>query len=151
MPATVVTNITSFLELVPGVRATPARLEALLQDIKEDVEVCLGGGTVANPKHGVTITTFGDDDDDDKEPDEMVLRVCPPFAKSAGRTGVETPLYTKKYPISTDGLMRAIVDAKTVIAEEKLRVLCPGCPLRMMTMRGLPKCRNCVLTEAMGI
>ena len=58
LPDEVVGQITSSLELFPGLRATPQKLQLLLDSIAKR-HVVLGGGPEAAPKHGVVLSVSG--------------------------------------------------------------------------------------------
>ena len=136
-----VENVASFLQLVPGVRATPARLAVILQHIRKEGEVFMGRHSEAMPGYTVHIMF---NKAEVGSPDVLALEVTSP-------NDDESFLLETNYPFTPDGLMSALVDAKTAIAEEKQRVPCPGCPDAERTARGMPKCVKCMLTEAVAI
>ena len=121
MPASVVKHITSFLELAPGTRATPARLNAIMQAVANNMFGVMvnGGGTEGNAKHTTILAT------EDGSGTRLLRLKVKPATEDEDDAEASDPIFKCNYPWTPDGMLAAIVDAKTAIADDKLRVACP--------------------------
>ena len=153
MPASVTAHIVSYLELMPGVLATPATLEAMLKHIKDDRFVMTGGGTSTAPEHGVIMAIKN----------YNTPKIClsvevrgPYIEEGEDNIWASDYLTSEEYPVTHDGLMRAIVESKQTIADHRKRGICPTCatrthPRRRLKGPGMPRCCGCSLGDMMGI
>ena len=149
LPDAVVEKITSSLDLIPGMRATPQKLQSLLDHIEQRCEI-IGGGTADAPKHGVALAVHGR-----KTTRQLHLVVKHPWVKSEEFYHVPD-LFREQYPVTPDGLLQALDDAKTRIADHLKRGGCPDCemaepPRKRARALGMPKCCSCVLRTTLGI
>ncbi len=153
MPASVTAHIVSYLELMPGVLATPATLEAMLKHIKNDRLVMTGGGTRTAPEHGVVMQIKN------YNTQKLCLPVevrGPYIEEGEEDIWASDYLTSEEYPLTQDGLLRAIVESKETIADIRKRGLCPTCeadepPRKRLKGPGMPKCCGCSLGDMMGV
>ena len=147
MPASVTAHICSYLELLPGVLATPETLEAMLHHIMEEDVVLLGGDK--SKEHGVLMRIEG-----------VALRVeirTPTFiSDDSNDIWHNDCIKATQYPLTQDGLLRAIVESKETIADIRKRGLCPTCeaddpPKKKLKGPGMPKCCGCSMGDMMGL
>ncbi len=148
LPDAVVEKITSSLDLFPGMRATPQKLQSLLDHIEKYTEI-LGGGTADAPKHGVVLAVHGR-----KTTRQLHLVVKHPWVKTEQFYHVPD-LFREQYPATPDGLLRALADAKTRIADHLKRGPCPDCevaepPRKRAKALGMAKGCACVQVTTLG-
>ena len=133
------------MELVPGVRATPARFADLLEHVMElyvegpGYAVIVGNSTAEDPKHAILLEV-----DMASGTRRLHLTVNAPHDMDGPGFLASTSIFEERYPWTPDGMAGAISDAKTAVADDKLRVQCPECAVKM-TASGMPKCLDCTL------
>jgi hypothetical protein len=145
MPVSVSSHIESYSELLPGVKGTPDRLNAMMEHI--DTTGSTGIMRDAEDNHGFCFVASYDESTSDigirytKRLDLIIF--CANRPKECWDETME-----RNYPWTPDGMLAAICDGKTAVADARLVVDCPDCAasnVYVKTASGLPKCMNCVM------
>ena len=136
MPTAVVALIGSFDELPPGVQASTQRLNAILQAVSDAHSMpgglgtfVVGGSMHCGSEHNVVF--------------QRIEGPSTPLRLIVQKAGVD--IFVRLYEWSTGGVLSAIVDAKTAVADDRRRVQCCR---RFTTALGMPKCATCMLEAA---
>ena len=151
MPDLIQSVANSFLELTPGTSAPPANLKTLLEWIKRRSTACTDGWSKKSTEMAVRIDKCGSN----KKPGLYVVLDGPErtHASENGMTWMTRDEITYKYfPATEDGLLRAIVFLKKSIHKFRTEGMCDTCePLtKRLKADGMPKCEDCMMTEAIG-
>ncbi len=127
MPTAVISLIESFDEISPGVPASTQRLNAILQAVAATHSQPGGQGTfvVGGSQHcgSEHVVVF-----------KRVDCAETPLHLTVQKEG--WVIFTHFYKWSTDGVLCAIADAKTAVADDRRRVRCCR---RFMTALGMPR------------
>jgi hypothetical protein len=149
LPAEVCSIVDQFLELYPGVPASPEVLGELLAEIKLEMTVKLRDGP--QPKYGYAPTVWFQYEPKKKNSRLLVFVRPTKFGPEDTST---RDLFERRYDATTDGLLAAISDTKEVL-ERLRRGLCETClarepPRKKLKGKGLPSCTFCVFAGALG-
>ena len=127
----------SFLELAPGVPATPGNLKTLLSYILRIPGISNGWCIMSNDIT-VQIKKSG------KKELRVVLDSPPPRSQL---------IVTHHVPVTEDGLLEAFVLLKKSIHKYRTEGMCEACqpPKKRLKADGMPKCEECMITEAIGL
>ena len=151
MPDLIQNLTNSFLELTPGTSATPANLKTLLEWINRRSSESMDGWSKKSAEMAVRINKCGSN----KQPELYVALDGPERARPLpnGRTWMARDEITYKcFPATEDGLLRAIVFLKKSIHKFRTEGTCDTCepPTKRLKADGMPKCEDCMMTEAIG-
>ena len=150
MPDLIQSVANSFLELTPGTSATPANIKTLLEWIKRRSTACTDGWSRKSAEMAVRIKKCGSN----KKP-ELYVALDGPERTTAPENGGWTTrdeITYKYFPATEDGLLRAIVFLKKSIHQFRAEGTCDTCepPTKRLKADGMPKCEDCMMTEAIG-
>ncbi len=153
IPASVAEHIVSYLELLPGVLATPETLGAMLRHLMEEEVLFLGGEP--NNKQGV-LMRIGFPNPAGHRTLLVEIRTPTFISEDSNDIWHNDCITATDYPLTQDGLLRAIVEAKKMIADIRKRGLCPTCeaddpPRKKLKGPGMPKCCGCSMGDMMGL
>ena len=150
MPDLIQNLTNSFLELTPGTSATPANLKTLLEWINRRSSESMDGWSKKSAEMAVRIKKCGSN----KKP-ELYVALDGPERTTAPENGGWTTrdeITYKYFPATEDGLLRAIVFLKKSIHQFRTEGTCDTCepPTKRLKADGMPKCEDCMMTEAIG-
>ncbi len=150
MPAEIQAMVAEYLELSPGVFATPAVLTRMIALVEAEKRYCLVADDV--PAFGMpnrTVVSWT------KRGRLSGLRVTVEIAVTEARDyGTNRPAFDRAFPATSDGLLAGIVESREVLANLK-RGLCEPClalrpPEKKMKGVGFAVCGGCALSAAFG-
>ncbi len=150
MPDLIQSLTNSFLELTPGTSATPANLKTLLEWINRRSSESMDGWSKKSAEMAVRINKCGSNN----KP-ELYVALDGPERTTAPENGGWTTrdeITYKYFPATEDGLLRAIVFLKKSIHKFRTEGMCDTCepPTKRLKADGMPKCEDCMMTEAIG-
>ena len=146
MPEEIQSLTNSFLELAPGVPATPRNLKTLLSWVLMEGE----WRNVSN-EMAVEIHKAGP-----KKKPAIYALVDGPEREVTYPGGIfrtRDRIIDKTFPGTEDGLLEAIVFLKKSIRKYRTEGTCDACPPsgKRLKADGLPECEYCTLTKALGV
>ena len=146
MPEEIQSLTNSFLELAPGVPATPRNLKTLLswvlmegewRNVSNEMAVEI---RKAGPKKKPAIYALVDG------PEQEVTY-------PGGSFRYRARIIDKTFPGTEDGLLEAIVFLKKSVQKYRTEGTCDACPPSRKRLKadGMPKCEYCTLKKAIGV
>lgn len=141
LPKEVQATVASYLELAPGVDATPRNLKLLLEHTRK----C---GFYKAQQDGVAITITNGKR---KRMPVLVARLEGPVAP---RGCYRLILCQEDFAADEDGLLAAIVFLKRAVQRYRTDGVCEKCKHEYnmrLKAEGMPACERCVLADALGI
>ncbi len=153
MPALIQAMVAEFLQLSPGVFATPVVLSRMLAFVQEKKRLCMLSEDMPayGLPHRIVVEWQGRSK---KSSAGLRVAVMEAFLVEEDYTTKQDPVFEKFYPATSDGLLAGMVDAKEALANLK-RGFCEQClahkpPERKLKGKGFAVCNGRAVSAAFG-
>ncbi len=152
MPALIQAMVAEFLQLSPGVFATPVVLSRMLAIVQEEKRLCMLSEDM--PAFGLPHRIVVQWEGRSKSSARLRVQVMEALLTDEDYVTKQEAVFEKFYPATSDGLLAGMVDAKEALANLK-RGFCEQClaqrpPQRKLKGKGFAVCNGCAVSAAFG-